>query len=158
MRLTIALVLALTWVLLAFLQGEGGLWPSEAPVALACVAASILVGLVAPGRLGARVVLVVAMLSLSAAAYWVSLQVRIGAFNACIDTGGDVRRLLGAYQQKNRQFPERLDQLDGAVPCGLLSGRSLLVYEKTKTGYVLSFGDWLVTHRATESEPFSANK
>ncbi len=81
------------------------------------------------------------------------------AFNDCVANGKSVRAALADYQVKNGTFPLHLDRLELAgLPGDRLLRASLLIYRRTPEGYELSFSDWLVTHRATETDAFTAWK
>jgi hypothetical protein len=80
------------------------------------------------------------------------------AFNSCVGHGEEVRTALGEYRTAHGHYPARLSQLQGHIPCGLVLPPGLLKYRPTKSGYSLSFSDWLVSHEASEAAPFMAHK
>ena len=80
------------------------------------------------------------------------------AFNQCVTDGQRVREALGRYRSEHHQFPERLSELSMHLPGRLLFPPHLLRYERTGTGYRLSFSDWLVTYQASDQEAFLAVK
>jgi hypothetical protein len=80
------------------------------------------------------------------------------AYSECVKRCEEVRVQLTEYRQNNNRYPDRLSELEGFKLCGRISRPTMLDYARTDGGYVLSFRDWLVEHRATESEPFMAHK
>jgi hypothetical protein len=78
------------------------------------------------------------------------------ALNECIDQGEAVRESLGRYHARTGEYPRRLSDLGSHIPGGMTLAPGRLHYRVVAKGYVLEFGDWLVTHRASESEPFLA--
>ena len=81
------------------------------------------------------------------------------AFNECVQRGETVRVALGEYFSDNGRYPQALDSLQMEdSPGGRFLRGSILRYKVTGEGYQLSFGDWLVTHVATDSLPFTAYK
>ena len=157
-RRNATLVLALALVVLGFWRGEGEL-PPWAPLTAAFGGVGCLVvAFAAPGKLWKKAAFGVVSLLLYVAAYFAGAQSFGHAFGECVKKGEDVRVLLSEYNKKANQYPERLDQLESTIPCGRITRPNLLKYERTKSGYVLAFGDWLVEHTATESEPFMAHK
>ena len=85
-------------------------------------------------------------------------QTAVFAFNECVSNGERVRQQLAEHHQKYGNFPTHLRALKSNLPCQLALPPQLLQYSQTTTGYFLWFGDWLVTHHATESEPLMAHK
>jgi hypothetical protein len=81
------------------------------------------------------------------------------ALNDCIDRGETVRAALSDYHRQHGRYPDELAELGMSdLPGNLLLRGNILRYRSTGTGYRLEFGDWLVTHEATESSPFAAHK
>lgn len=80
------------------------------------------------------------------------------AFNQCVADGQRVREALGRYRAEHHQFPARLSELSMHLPGRLLFPPHLLRYERTGTGYRLSFSDWLVTYQASDQQAFLAAK
>lgn len=80
-------------------------------------------------------------------------------FNDCLHNGEEIRSKLAGFYQKNRFYPNTLEQLNAKyLPCQRVFPPQLLVYETTPSGYNLSFGDSIVTHMATEKSGFEAHK
>jgi len=80
------------------------------------------------------------------------------AFNECETHGERVREALARYRDKHHEFPARLSDLSMHLPGELIFPPHFLKYERTSTGYTLSFSDWLVTHEASDQRAFLANK
>ena len=81
------------------------------------------------------------------------------AFNDCVENGETVRAALGEYYDENGRYPENLKSLKMVdLPGSRLLRGSILRYTVAGEGYELFFGDWLVSHAATESYPFTAHK
>jgi hypothetical protein len=145
-------------VAFGFWLGEGGALPwTLVPVVSAFVAA-FAVAVVVPGKLWVKSVGGVGVFALCAGAFFLGRHSFSSAFGECVEKGEEVRAQLSEYHKKENQFPERLGQLEGFKLCGRILRPTLLEYERTKNGYVLSFKDWLVEHKATESESFMAHK
>jgi len=150
--------LAAVVVVFGFWLGEGGSPPwAIVPVVSAFVAAFAVAALV-HGKLWVKSIGAIAVFALYAVALFLGWISFTDAFRECVEKGEEVRAQLREYHQKEGQFPERLSQLKGFQLCDRILRPTLLEYEKTKSGYVLSFHDWLVEHKATESEPFMAHK
>lgn len=81
------------------------------------------------------------------------------SFNDCIDRGEEVRMLLKEYKKNHGQYPAHLAELQmRRLPGRLLLHPDLLHYFPNPHGYELEFSDWLVVHRATQSQRFEALK
>jgi len=80
------------------------------------------------------------------------------AFNSCVQDGEKVRAALHHYKSENGTFPMSLDQLGVELPGKRFTRKNLLYYSLSEDGYNISFKDWLIVHRATESEKFLAYK
>jgi hypothetical protein len=80
------------------------------------------------------------------------------AFNECFDSGESVRKDLADYRSRTGAFPETLKAMGKPLPDGRLLRGSLLEYHREGDGYELAFGDHWVSHRATSSRAFHANK
>lgn len=80
------------------------------------------------------------------------------AYNSCIEKGEQVRVALNKYQKSNLEYPDNLNLLEIDIPCSRILSGTLMQYEKTESGYILSFSDWLVIHRANQDETFNAIK
>lgn len=141
-----------------FWLGEGGSPSRETvPLAMALIAC-IVAGFIMPGKPWHKVLAGFASLALLSMALVVGSLSFTRAFNECIATGEVVRTRLSEYRQQNNQYPNHLGRLEGLTPCWRILRPSILAYEKTADGYVISFKDWLVEYRATESESFMALK
>ena len=84
------------------------------------------------------------------------------AFNDCVENGEKVRLALQDFYAKNKVYPKTLAELNIALPGNLFLHSNLLRYElqneTTKVGYLLRFDDSFINFKATESQPFEANK
>jgi len=157
-RNKVALVIGVLLGGYGFWLGEGGLQLQEILPIVGGIVGCIAVTLVSPGKLWKRAIAGVASLALFSATYFSGLQSFDYAFTECEKRGEEVGVLLKEYYGKENKYPTRLSQLDGSIPCRRFTRPTLLDYERTTSGYVLSFRDWLVEHTATESEPFMAHK
>lgn len=106
--------------------------------------AAFAVAVAAPGKLRVKSVGGVGAFALYAGALFLGWLSFTAAFGECVEKGEEVRVLLSQYQKKEGRYPERLSQLEGFRLCGRILRPTVLEYEKTKSGYVLSFKDWLV--------------
>ena len=158
MRRNVAFGLAVVVVIFGFWLGEGGSPPWAMVPVVGSFVAAFAVAVVAPGKLWVKSVGGIGVLALYAAALFLGWLSFTSAFGECVEKGEEVRSLLSQYQKKEGRYPERLNQLEGFRLCGRILRPTVLEYEKTNDGYVLSFKDWLVEHKATESEPFMAHK
>lgn len=147
-------------------SGLAALWLGEHPTGLfdgrsLVIAVGLALLAAAPFRPGQRSSGLVAALCVLAAfaGGWVyGGRSHSAAFNECVDHGERVRDYLADYKRHSGDFPESLAQLGRGLPCQLVLPPQLLRYERTDTGYTLTFRDWLVSHIATESQPFTAIK
>lgn len=80
------------------------------------------------------------------------------AFNDCVQHGETVRIELAKYQSRHGRYPESLDHLGMRLPGKLVFPPHLFRYERTSSGYQLSFSDFMIIHAATESEEFIGHK
>lgn len=158
MRRNVAFGLAVLLAVFGFWFGEGGSPPWAVVPIVSAVVAALAVAIVVPGKFWVKSVGGVVSFSVCAAALFLGWLSFTQAFGECVEKGEDVRAQLSEYHKKENQFPERLGQLEGSRLCGRVLRPTVLEYERTKNGYVLSFKDWLVEHKATESEPFMAHK
>lgn len=79
------------------------------------------------------------------------------AYNECVQKGEEVRTQLSEFYRTNQQYPEQLNQITSNA-CKPILHASILKYQKTATGYLLSFDDGFVEHRASELAEFMAHK
>lgn len=87
------------------------------------------------------------------------LEAHSRAFNECVHDSERVRQALAEHRMKTGRYPVQLDELPSSVAlCERPLRGSLLHYRRTTSGYEIWFSDWLVTHSATESEPFMGHK
>lgn len=80
------------------------------------------------------------------------------AYNECVARGEEVRSALAEFRSRTGRYPQSLDEIPHQLACRRMLRGSILKYEMTKSGYHLRFGDWLVSHSATESEGFTPHK
>ena len=158
MRRNIAFGLAAVVVVFGFWLGEGGSPPWAVMPVVSVFVAAFAVAVVVPGRLWVKLVGGVGAFALYAGALFLGWLSFTSAFGECVEKGEEVRAQLADYHKGEGQFPERLGQLKEFKLCGRILRPTLLEYEKMGDGYVLSFRDWLVEHKATESYPFMAHK
>ena len=109
-------------------------------------------------RVWPQVVLIVVVLGMSDIGLLIGLNFHSKAFNECVLHGDDVRVLLESYKVRNGHYPTELQEIGATLPCKLFLRGNLLKYSKTASGYEMSFSDYLVTHQATDSQPFMAIK
>lgn len=158
MRRKVAVALAGTSGAVGYWLGEGvGAGLDVVPLAIG-LGASLAVGFTFPGKSWLRIFGGVVALVLYAVAFYAGSLSFSRAFNECVARGEEVRARLNEYEKKHGQYPERISQLEVAAPCSRIVRASILEYEKKNDAYVLSFKDWLVEHKATESESFMAQK
>lgn len=125
------------------------------------VPCSFLLGyLVTPGSSVAGRLCVACIIVLGTAGGWyLGRTTATGAFNDCIARGEMIRVSLARFRTEHGGFPDDLDQLGlRDLPGERWLRGYLLAYRRTPDGYELGFSDWLVAHRATESEAFVARK
>jgi len=157
-RRNIALGLAAVVVGFGFWIAEGGSPPWAAVPVVSAFVGALAVAVVVPGKLWVKSVGGLGAFVFYAVALFLGWLSFMSAFGECVEKGEEVRAQLSEYHKKEGRFPERLGQLKGFKLCGRILRPTLLEYEKTGDGYVLSFRDWLVELKATETEPFMAHK
>lgn len=137
--------------------GELGRFPWDAQVLLATLglAAIAMITLSTPAR---RLLAGVLALPLAFLFWQVGHASHTRAFTACLDEGDLLRPRLDVFRRQHGHFPAELEELPGPLPCPLITRASLLDYQRSDSGYRLSFGDALVSHVASESEAFAAQK
>ena len=157
-RQTAALALAILLSAIGFWLGEAGGSPlRDLPINVGIVG-SIAVALAVAGRPMIRASAGAAMIGVYTLTFFGGNASFSRAFNECVDLGEEVRILLAEYHRRHGAYPEALKQLRNPLPCGRISGRTILTYEMTTNGYTLSFRDWLVDHTASENASFFAHK
>ncbi|RFP19045.1 MULTISPECIES: hypothetical protein [unclassified Duganella] len=82
----------------------------------------------------------------------------IYAQNECVGHGEEARVALAKHHASHGRYPASLSELDESLPCKVILPPGVLHYELTSTGYHMWFGDKLVSHDATEGQPFIAHK
>jgi hypothetical protein len=154
----VVLVLAVTLGGLGFWFGEAG-GPAWEPVPfLVGLVGCIALGVLITGGLFKKVSVGLGMLVLYGATLFLGLSSFSHAFGECVERGENVRAILSEYRRAKGTYPETLAQLGNSLPCSRFSGRTILSYQKTATGYDLRFRDWLMEHIATEADSFMAHK
>ena len=117
----------------------------------------------APRRLFARQIaprlIVASAISIAGAGGW-KLGELSGqrAMNECLAAGESVRTALALHRQKTGSHPESLEEIGMERVGRRFLNPPLLEYHLEESGYRLDFGDRIVAHRATESEPFHPRK
>jgi hypothetical protein len=158
MKRNLTIILIGLFGAIGFWFGEGMLQPWAVLPITVGVIGCLVVAFMIPGKPWLKTVIGVASLVLYVVGFFVGSISFSHAYNECVKRGEEVRVQLSEYHQKKGQYPERLNQFEGFGLCGRLIRPTVLQYERTSGGYVLSFKDWLVEHTATESEPFMAHK
>ena len=158
MRRRVVVGLAVLLVVFGFWLGERGAPPWHLTNIGSAIIAILLVVVLITARMWTKLIAGVIFLGIYAGAFYTGWLSFTGAYKECVENGEEVRDQLKEYYQKNHQYPEHLSQLPTEMMCVRISRPTILNYERTKSGYVLSFKDWLVVNRATESESFIAHK
>lgn len=158
MRLVATAIVVTGSLLIALWLGENGRSPLDIEFLLLGVSASVATALLTTLMTWKRIGLSLALLTAYGASYGVGAASFSSAFSECLNNGEEIRSRLQTFRDQNGVYPERIEQLPGAVPCPLIVRATLLRYERSGDGYALRFGDWLVEHKATDSESFMAHK
>lgn len=158
MRKKSTLVSIILFTIFSFWLGEGELqiWSNFSVVFGA--AGALVITLIFPGKAWQKALIFLVMLSLYILCFFAGTFSSNRAFNECVGRGEEVRIKLSEYHQQFGQYPDSLQQLPAFSLCSRILRPSLLVYQKTNGGYMLSFKDWLVEHSATETYPFMGHK
>jgi hypothetical protein len=94
-----------------------------------------------------------------AGGHYIGHQESSAAFNDCVHRGETVRVALAEFFDEHGNYPDNLGSLQVPdLPGGRLLRGQVLGYRTMDDGYELFFGDWLVSHYATESSAFTAHK
>ncbi len=81
------------------------------------------------------------------------------AYNDSVDRGEELRAQLNLYFKANGAYPNSLAELEiKNMPGKRWFGKTIIKYQIRPEGYLLDFGDQMVSWRATESEAFTASK
>ena len=153
-----ALVLAIVLCGFGFWLGEAGGRAWAALPIVTGIGGSLIVALAVPGRRVKKAVVGVAAFVFYGLAYFAGISSFGRAFADCIGRAEEVRVLLREYHQIHAVYPESLTQLQSPIPCARMSRATILTYDRTGNGYTLEFGDWLVQHTASDTNPFIAHK
>jgi hypothetical protein len=143
-----------------------GIWCGEdlrsflgvSTIAIIGASVFILAGLVIQGTALHRFSLEVLISAVLIAGHYIGRQRATMAFNECIASGESVRQVLADHRRQHGSFPQLLSQLDYPLPGQRFFRGSLFNYRCIDNDYEISFRDWLVSHRATATEPFIAHK
>ncbi len=137
--------------------GEEGRWSVWAlGAALSCGAAGAFVA-AGPSSRRLRVALLTTFFCVTG--IYIGTQSFAHAFNECVQRGEELRVSLAQHYARTAQYPRSLHDLpQSSTRCERWLRGSILRYESTQAGYPLSFSDWLVSHEATDAEPFMAHK
>jgi hypothetical protein len=134
-------------------------WLSDAAFGVAWFALWLFVAWRKPGSRMKFAILAVFGPCVLAIGLYAGNQSARSAYNECVREGELVRKALSGFYKEHQFYPEDLDSLGmEKVPGGRVLRESVLWYVTSKSGYDLSFSDWLVSHEATESSPFKAHK
>lgn len=158
MRKLATLIFCVLFAGVGFWGGESGLpiWAVMPLVSgfVGCVMAVLIM----PGVFWKRALVGVGSLALFVVTFSFGAQSFVRAFGECVERGEEVRTLLKNFYENKNQYPESLSELKQPLPCGRITRPTILNYEKNKTGYLLTFKDWLIEFMATESNAFIAYK
>lgn len=155
-----ASALALSAMLAALWLGEhpGGFPVSGKEITAALVAPPMLIVLLWRGGRAKAIAAAAGALLLFGVVWFAGRAEANRAFNECVEQGESVRVALANHKARRGVYPATLGELDMRLPGRLLLPPHLLRYAPTPAGYRLEFSDFLVSHAATESEPFAAHK
>lgn len=154
-------------ILLLILLSLGcGIWMGEdihnllglTAIPLAAAAFLLIASILIHGPLRQRLLLPVILLAALIAGHQIGNHRAYAAFSACYESGEAIRQALADHKARTGSYPDQLSQLPGPLPGGRILRPSLLEYQRTATGYQISFRDWLVSHSATEAQPFTPHK
>jgi hypothetical protein len=158
MRRNIFFILAILLIGITFWMGEGGALLIDPLLITIALAGSFIITISFPGSLLKKVLVGIGVFAITVAAYFGGAYSFNSAYNECVVKGESVRVQLAEYYSKNKHYPENLKQLNSTLPGTRILRPTILNYKKTQDGYDLSFQDWLVEFKATQSEPFMAHK
>jgi hypothetical protein len=155
---TVGILLTIILLLLLFWFGENGKgifqhWPY-----LIAIAGCFIVSYLGFNRIIYRILTAPVFLVLFLLAFHLGSNSFYNAFNECLNKAEDVRIVLSNYKNKHGEYPEKLKDLNVKIPGLRIMRGSLLQYERTNSGYKISFEDWLIERSATEASPFTARK
>ena len=156
---TVGLVIAVTGVAIWFGEDSSSAVPTTGVFVL-MLGGGLLGYLIGPHPSLLGHFCIVSIIVLGIAGGWYTGRTIVSrAFNDCVARGETVRVSLEQFRTKHGEFPKDLDRLARRdLPGQRWLRGSILAYRRTPGGYELSFSDWLVTHRATETDAFSAQK
>jgi hypothetical protein len=80
------------------------------------------------------------------------------ALYGCAVDGKRIQLKLERFHRNHQIYPPSLQVLNTKTPCSRYMHPSLLSYRLTDKGYELSYRDWMMLHRASESSGFEAHK
>ncbi|WP_438042781.1 hypothetical protein [Sorangium sp. So ce128] len=154
------------FALVLLVAAVAGLWSGEARVGplpsgttLMWTAASGGAAAIVPVRRRLRrAVAIAAAVASFWVAWWAGRREATAAFNECVASGESLRDALALYKATTGKFPTKLSELPRRPPGRLILRGSMWDYERTMEGYDLRLSDWLVTHRATHAQAFTAHK
>lgn len=156
-RLTLITVLVIVSAGVGMWIGEGGRW--SALGLIAALSFGAVGAYVAEAPWSRRVGVALLTTCSCMAGIYIGTQSFAHAFNECVQRGEELRTSLAQYHARTAQYPQSLDALPrSSARCERWLRGSIIQYEPTQAGYQLSFSDWLVSHEATEAEPFMAHK
>jgi hypothetical protein len=158
LRTAVVLFLAIVFGAMGFWLGEAGGPPWAALPIVTGVVGCLVVASAVPGGRARKISVGVATIALYGLIFFAGLASFGHAFAECVERGETVRVLLSEFHRTQSVYPESLAQLGTAIPCDRISRPTILTYERTKNGYDLRFGDWLVEHTASEADTFMAHK
>lgn len=117
------------------------------------LAGATIAGLSIPATRGrwARVLSPLGLLTVFALSVWFSAQNAGKVFQGCAAEAAPLHSKLKALVAEDKPLPNSLSDLGLKPPCALWLRTTMLEYEKTGSGFRLSFSGWLTRHTATES-------
>lgn len=158
MKKTIAVILTIIFMIIAFWLGEAGkglfqIWPYLVGI-LGIVSITYLFS----NNWKYRTLSGFTFFILFAVAFYLGDVSFYHAYNSCIERAEDIRTALSEFQTKNGNYPAVLDELNTPLPCSRCLRDTILEYESDGSHYKIWFKDWLVEHSATDKEPFLGHK
>ena len=144
-------------ILLSVVSGRASWWLVMLAVVLLVSCAALGVLLLRPygwpARFGGALAILVAV--------WIGLiagdRSQMRAYNECVEDARLLQASIESFRQRNGQYPNSLLEV-GTVPCRRVLRGTIVSYERTASGYNVSFGDWLVQWRGSERQPVTATK
>lgn len=165
----------LIYIVLLAAAGASGVWLGEdlvrgllhidseirSPVTAVVVAVLLLWAAfgAAPSRFALRTLMVASLVGALVGGWFAGRHEAMLAFNDCVERGEQVREALKNYRKQQGHYPDSLEALGMEdLPGKRWLRGDLLQYIGAQRRYRLMFRDQLVTHTASETSPFMAQK